>query len=199
MHGRYEHWRDPEKLRRLDHAEREQIMPKAPVIQALRLAAGLRVADVGAGTGYFALPIAVAVGRHGLVEAIDPSPVARGTIHDRAREAGLAQVMVRDGRAEATGLPAQSVDRVLWHALYHEVEDRAAAVAEMWRILKPGGLWVVVDWKPEATEKGPPVEDRVAPAVVVAEATRVGFRLVEEFRPGPVTYGLVLAKPEGTA
>ncbi|MCL6562399.1 MAG: class I SAM-dependent methyltransferase [Firmicutes bacterium] len=196
MHGRYEHWRDPEKLRRLDQADREQMMPKAPVLAALRLEAGLRVADIGAGVGYFALPIAVAVGRHGLVEAVDPSPAARAELGRRAREADLNQVVVRDGHAAATGLEDASMDRILWHAMCHEVPDRHPAVVEMWRILKPGGLWVVVDWKPEPMEKGPPMEDRVAPEVVEKEAASVGFSLLERFKSGPVTYGLVFVKPQ---
>ena len=62
MHRDYQIWHDREHLLRLDNPDREQIMPKTPVLEAVNASLDMRVADIGAGLGYFALPLAVAVG-----------------------------------------------------------------------------------------------------------------------------------------
>lgn len=192
--GRYAQWYDPEHLKRLDDPERERTMPKDPVLHALELETGMRVADIGCGIGYFSLPLAERVGPSGEIVSVDPSPAARNELTRRRDDAKLLQVVVREGTAERTGLPDRHCDRILWHVMYHEVSDREQAIAEMWRILKPKGRWVVVDWIPEPTEKGPPLEDRVSPAVVAEESARVGFTVVKTFAPGSVTWGVILGK-----
>lgn len=195
MHRDYQMWHDREHLLRLDNPDREQIMPKAPVLEAVNATLGMRVADIGAGLGYFALPLAVAVGRAGVVLAVDPSPAAREELTHRAQNAGLSQVEVISGSAEETGLDSNSVDRALWHTMYHEVQHRPKAINEMLRILREGGRWVVVDWKKELTDFGPPAEHRFTADEVVDEVRPYGFREVQRFAPGPVTWGLVFEKP----
>ncbi|MHB1611365.1 MAG: class I SAM-dependent methyltransferase [Sulfobacillus sp.] len=192
MHRDYEMWHDREHLLRLDNPEREQMMPKAPVLEAVDATEGMRVADVGAGLGYFSLPLAVAVGRAGLVLAVDPSPAARDELTHRANAAGLFQLEVMAGSAEDTHLASDSVDRVLWHTMYHEVQHRQQAIAEMKRILRSGGLWIIVDWRKELTEFGPPLEHRFTVDEVVAEVAEQGFQEVSRFQPGPVTWGVVV-------
>lgn len=195
MHRDYQIWHDREHLLRLDNPDREQIMPKTPVLEAVNASLDMRVADIGAGLGYFALPLAVAVGHAGVVLAVDPSPAAREELIHRAQKAGLSQVEVISGSAEETGLDSNSVDRVLWHTMYHEVLHRPKAINEMLRILREGGRWVVVDWRKESTDFGPPKEHRFTADEVVDEVRQYGFREVQRFAPGPVTWGLVFEKP----
>lgn len=195
MERDYQMWHQKEHLLRLDNPDREQLMPKGPVLAALSAELGMRVADIGAGLGYFSLPLAVAVGVSGMVFAVDPSPAAREELTARVKTAAMNQVRVVEGDAASTHLEDASLDRVLWHTMYHEVPDRDQAFAEMMRVLKPGGQWVLVDWQKIETPFGPPLEHRFTVDDVVSEVTRGGFREVRRFEPGPVTWGLVVEKP----
>ncbi len=170
-------------------------MPKGPVLAALSADFGMRVADIGAGIGYFSLPLAVAVGESGAIFAIDPSPAAREELRNRVKTSQLNQITILEGDAASTHLEDASMDRVLWHTMYHEVPDRDQAFDEMMRVLKPGGQWVLVDWQKIETPFGPPLEHRFSVGDVVLEVTRRGFREVRQFEPGPVTWGLVVEKP----
>jgi ubiquinone/menaquinone biosynthesis C-methylase UbiE len=188
-------WLDDEHFRHLHHPDRERWLPKEPVLAMLALAPGMTVADVGAGSGYLTGPLAAAVGQTGVVFAVDPSPAAHRHLAERFGGDEWPQVVRQVGTAEATGLADAAVDRILWHAVFHELADRGRAWAEARRILKPGGRLVVVDWKPELTPMGPPVAERVAAATAAAEAEAAGYRVVERTEPGPATWGLVLERP----
>jgi ubiquinone/menaquinone biosynthesis C-methylase UbiE len=193
--GRPRRWHDDAHLKRLDGPERERWFPKEPVLEMLTLAPGMAVADVGAGSGYLTGALAQAVGPRGVVYAVDPSPAAQRRLAERFDPKDWPQVVRLVGTAEATGLQEASVDRMLWHALFHEIDRREQAWAEARRTLRAGGRLVVVDWKPEPTPMGPPVQERVAAETAVAEAQAAGFRLLARTEPGPATWGLVLECP----
>lgn len=183
-----------EQLKRLQHPDRARIMPPEVVLEHLNAGLGTRVADVGAGLGWLTFPLAVAVGASGRVMAIDPSEDGVSAIRERAAREGLGQIEVLLAPAEDTGLPDNTVDRVVWHTMYHDVSDRPLALREMHRILKPGGRWVIVDWLKEETESGPPLSVRMSAKEVAAEVEGAGFDVVEEWSGGPVTWGLTVAK-----
>ena len=183
-----------EQLKRLQHPDRARLMPPEVVLEHLNAGLGSRVADVGAGLGWLTFPLAVAVGVSGRVLAIDPSEDGMAAIRERARREGLGQIETRLAPAEDTGLPDETVDRIVWHTMYHDVADRPAALHEMRRILKPGGRWVIVDWLKEEMESGPPLHVRMSAKQVAVEVTDAGFSVVDEWSAGPVTWGLTVEK-----
>lgn len=185
---------DRERLRNLERPEREQLMPRAVIIEEMDVSPGMVVADVGAGLGWLTFPLAVAVGASGRVLAVDPSHDGIAAIRERAQEEKLSQVETFIAPAENTGLPESFIDRILWHTMYHDVGDRHQAIKEMYRILKPGGRWIVVDWVKESTDFGPPESVRMSPDEVWNEVRQVGFHKVREWKAGPVTWGVTLEK-----
>jgi len=193
-HHHHHEWTE-EHLRHLEHPDREQWMPRAPVLEAVDARPGDKVADVGAGLGWLTFPLAMAVGASGRVLAIDPSPDAVRALRERSQADHLAQVEVIQARAESTHLPADYVDRVVWHTMYHDVEGRQSAIDEMFRIMKSGARWVVVDWVKDESVNGPPIAIRMHPEEVAGEITAHGFIQVGSFTPGPVTWGLIFEKP----
>lgn len=188
-------WHDPEHLARLLDPRREQWFPRTPILTLLALGEGMVVADVGAGSGYMVPVLATAVGRAGRVIAIDPSPAAREHLLERIGGGLYSHVEVRDGTAAHTGLPDGAVDRVLWQAVFHELPDRAAALDEARRILKPAGRLVVVDWDPATEHVGPPKSERAAREEAERLAQAAGFDVVGQAAPSPAVWALVLERP----
>jgi ubiquinone/menaquinone biosynthesis C-methylase UbiE len=153
------------------------------------------VADVGAGSGYMVQVLATAVGRAGRVIAIDPSPAAREHLLERVAGGLYSHIEVRDGTAAHTGLPDAAVDRILWQAVFHELSDREAAMAEAYRILKPGGRLVIVDWDPATDHVGPPKAERLPRQEAERVALGAGFDVVGQAAPSPAVWALVLERP----
>jgi cyclopropane fatty-acyl-phospholipid synthase-like methyltransferase len=76
----------PQDAHKLDDPERQIWLPVADVVRALAIRPGMRVADVGAGTGYFAIPIARAVGVEGKVYAVDLQPAMLVKLREKLTE-----------------------------------------------------------------------------------------------------------------
>lgn len=151
------------------------------VVAALKLGAGMTVADLGAGTGYFLPRLSQAVGPAGQVLGLDVEPDMVRFMTERAASAKLANVTARQVAFDDPGLAAGSVDRVLIVDTWHHIAAREAYSKKLAAALKPGGFVAVVDFTLE-TEKGPPRQHRIPAEQVVAElvAGGLGARVIEE-------------------
>lgn len=165
------------QAQKLEDPERLVWLPPAEVLSALEIRAGETVADVGAGTGYFALPLAHAVGAGGKVFAVDAQEKMLEWIEAKVEKAGLTNVALVQADAAAATLPDASCDVFLTANVWHELDDRAAVLAEARRVLKATGRIALLDWSPEVERvAGPPLEHRIAAKEVVAEVGEAGFR-----------------------
>jgi ubiquinone/menaquinone biosynthesis C-methylase UbiE len=124
----------------------------AATVARLPLAPGHRVLDLCCGTGASAIPAARAVGPAGQVIGVDVAEPLLALARDRA--AGLPQVQFRYGDATRTGLPAASFDAVVCVFGVFFVPDMPAFVAEMWRLVRPGGTLAITTWGPDLWEPG---------------------------------------------
>ena len=165
-----------EHAHKLDDPERARWLPVDVVVSRLALRAGAVVADVGAGTGYFTLPLARAVLPEGRVFAVDVQPEMLERLRARL-EPGLPVVLVV-GDAAHTTLADGSVDLVFLANVWHEIDDRAAAHFEAFRILRPEGRIAILDWRTDVeSPPGPPLEHRIAASDVAAMLERSGRRV----------------------
>lgn len=174
----------------LDGPARDAWQHPADVIAALRLAPGMTVADVGAGTGYFLPHLSRAVGPGGKVLALDIEPDMIRYMNERAGREGLANVEAHLVPLDDAQLPAGGVDRVLIVDTWHHIDGRVAYAAKLRAGLAPGGAVFVVDFKLEASH-GPPREMRLSPEQVAAELTQGG--LVAEVVPSPLPEQYIVA------
>ncbi len=184
-----------EQLASITRPDRERMMPRGPVLTAMNPQPGEVLADIGAGLGWLSLPLANLVSRSGTVWAIEPSGDAVHELGLIVGAQGLSQLHPIRAFAEDLPLDDASVDGVLWHTVALMMGNRSQALAESFRILKPGSRLVVVDWTPEITAMGPPLEMRVSADVLTREALARGFRVERSFDPGPVTWGRRFFKP----
>jgi len=119
---------------------------EAEAVMALAgVKAGMRVADVGAGEGYYTVRLAPLVGPKGRVLAEDIVPDTRDALSDRVQREKLDNVAVKLGTADNPMLPAQSFDRVFLVHMYHEVQSPYAFLWHVRDGVKPDGLVIVVD------------------------------------------------------
>ncbi len=154
----------------------------------------MNVADVGAGTGYFALPMAARVGPRGCVHAVDVQPEMLALL--RTKVADDSPVVLVTGAAEATTLPDASQHLVLYANVWHEIPQQDAAIAEAERILQWGGRIAIVDWRPDCLPPpGPPPAHRLS-GITVSDALRgVGWRGIRLQRVGAFSYLVTGRKP----
>lgn len=144
---------------------------------------GMRVADIGAGEGYYTVRLAPAVGPRGRVLAEDIVPETHDLLLARVQRENLDNVAVRLGKPDDPMLPPRSFDRVFLVHMYHEVES---PYAFLWRLregLKPDGQVIVVDSNRPTKRHGIP------PDLLKCEFAAVGMQLVRyEPLPGGDAY-----------
>jgi len=131
----------------LEALRRRRSPPEARLAE-IGLAERMKVADIGAGYGYFAFPAAEMVGREGMVYAVEPNPKRAEEISKRVEERGVKNIEVLVAGAEdLAGIPSGEVDAAIAMSSFHHFADEQAALRELRRIVKPGGLVYVRDIK----------------------------------------------------
>jgi arsenite methyltransferase len=122
------------------------------VIAELDLRPGSRVADLGAGAGYFTLRLARAVGPSGVVYAVDTDPDMPSTVAERAVKQGLANVVAVEARPEDPCLP-EAVDLIFLANAYHHIPDPATYFTQLAGSLRPGGRIAVIEALPRGLHR----------------------------------------------
>ncbi len=171
---------DPKSLHKLEAPERGEQFPVDAILDAAGVCGMLNVADIGAGSGYFTLPIARRVAP-GKVYAVDPSTELLEVIRGKLSVDGAPKnVEVVAGEDSATGLAEASCDLIFLCAVWHEIDSHADALLEFGRIAAPNAKLAIVDWSPEAVAPpGPPREHRIARAKVERVLEEGGWGVVK--------------------
>lgn len=120
----------------------------AETVSRLSLAAGHTVLDLCCGAGASAIPAARATGPAGRVLGIDVAEPLLEMARGKAAREGLANVEFRYGDATRTDLPDGSFDAVICVFGVFFAQDMAGFIAEMWRLVRPGGILAVTTWGP---------------------------------------------------
>lgn len=167
---------DPQKRHALHNAEREAKWQPRSLLQDLGIQPGQSVLDLGCGPGFWTLPLAEIVGGTGSVWALDVSQEMLDTLVERKPPAQVQPLLSELPRID---LPDSSIDWIWGAFVIHEVGLLDGLIAEMWRVLHPGGHLAILDWRPDAThDDGPPIAYRVAPSVITQHLQAAGFRKV---------------------
>ncbi len=165
------------------------------IVEKMALGDGMRVIDLGAGSGYMMPWLAAAVSPTGTVMAveIDPTLVSRLQARKKAEKLGNVQVL----RSTVSDLPVSVlVDRILLLNTYPELADPVGMLAALRLRLRPAGRLIIIDYRPDPKVPGPPVSDRLPLSSVVAEARGVGFALAYSFEVLPRQYMAVFVPAE---
>ena len=180
---------DSEKWAKVfDDPKRDAWQKPHEVIQALALKPDAVVADIGSGTGYFAVRFAHMVPK-GRVYGVDTEPDMVKYLSERAKKEGLGNLIALRASPGNPQLP-EKADLVVLVDVYHHIGNREHYFGRLRDSLKPGGRVAVIDFRMDSPE-GPPKAARIAPAKVKAELKQAGYVLDREHGFLPNQYFLV--------
>ena len=158
----------------LDNLPRRVVQPLRSTVDSFHIDAGRTVLEVGPGSGYFSVEVARRVGPEGRLVCVDLQPEMIGALRRRLRRAGATNASPMVGDALDLPLADSSVDCAFLVTVLGEVPDRPKALAELRRVLKPGGILSITETLPDP--------DYQFPDVVRDLCRASGFRLVEHHR-----------------
>lgn len=167
--------------------------PQENVLQ-MGLRDGMKVGDLGAGSGHYARAAAAVVGRSGKVYAIDVQEDVLKHLKLNTHEHHSRTIETVWGDIEKPGgthLRDQSLDALILANALFQIENRYALLAEMKRILRPGGKLLVVDWAGSYGGMGPSPEKVVTERDAEEFFINGGFHKVKSLRAGPHHYGIL--------
>jgi SAM-dependent methyltransferase len=176
-----------------DDPKRDAWQKPHEVIQALSLEPDAVIADVGSGTGYFAVRLANMVPK-GRVYGVDLEPDMVKYLAERAKREKRDNVVAIAGAPDDPRLP-EKADLVLLVDVYHHIDDRERYFRNLRTSLKPGGRIAVIDFRMESPD-GPPRAARIAPQRVIDELDRAGYQVAKRHEFLPNQYFLVF-QPRG--
>ena len=162
------------------------------------LTEGMKVGDLGAGSGHYALAAAHLVGPSGRVYALDVQEDILKHIRDAAKEKKLQNIETIWGDFQYPGgtrLTDHILDAVILSNTLFQVEEKQTAVAEMRRILKPGGKVLVCDWAGSYSGMGPHPEHIVSEHDAEELFITAGFHKTKTWRGGPHHYAILFMSP----
>jgi predicted methyltransferase len=190
----------PENLGQLEGPDRDVWQRPEQIMDALNIAEGSVVADLGAASGWFTIRLASRVGPNGRVYAEDIQPQMIEVIKRRLpRENPNNNVITRLGTAEDPGLPVGALDAVLISDAYHEMARPVQLLRNAAKALKPNGRLAIIEFTKTGGGPGPPMDERVDPERVIREANEAGLHLIAQPDILRYQYMLVFAKPDAPA
>ena len=149
------------------------------VVEALELSPGARVADLGAGGGYFTFRLANAVGPDGVVFAIDVDPEMLTYLEERVAEDQIDNVKVVEATYDDARIPEGGADLVFTVNTYHHISDRQAYFQKLAGSLRPGGRVAIVELNDESWFRRW-FGHNTPPDVIQSEMESAGYRLAAE-------------------
>ena len=185
----------PENLGLLESPDRAEWQKPDQIMDALGIADGSKVADIGPGAGWFTIQLARRVGPNGHVYAEDVQRQMLEAIRRRVSREGLQNVESRLGTETDPNLSRNELDAALMVDVYPEIVERVTFLRNLARALKPNGRIGVVNYKPGGGGPGPAPNEgvRVDSATVEADARAAGLRVLARENL-PFQYLLVLGK-----
>jgi ubiquinone/menaquinone biosynthesis C-methylase UbiE len=169
-----------DQYKKLDSPDRVKILPAREILLRTGLMQGQVMADVGAGTGFFSFPAASIVGKEGRVLATDISQDMLDLIRERMTDENRDIIRIIHPDLNGSDEFVNVVDYLLMCTVLHEVNDPLEMLKDSYRVIKPGGRCVIVEWIKVITDKGPPIGDRIDMAEVSSMLREAGFSSVEE-------------------
>jgi ubiquinone/menaquinone biosynthesis C-methylase UbiE len=155
--------------------DREKKLQVERVMDILGIKEGTHVADIGAGSGWFAVRAAKRVGSTGIVYAVDINPESIAYINRRTQRDSIGNVRAILSNEDDSRLPQSSIDSVLLLKTYHEVAHPVLLLQNLRKSLRSGAKIGIIDRNGKGDDHG------VSRDVVIQEAAQAGYQLQEQY------------------
>ena len=135
------------------------------IVNAAGISPGNTVADFGCGSGYFSIPVAQAVGEEGVVYSLDILPQALEEVQSKAKILGLTNIITKRVNLEnenGSGFGKEELDWVIMKDVLFQNKEKGDIVKEAYRVLKPGGKALIMEWNDSDSSVGPAKELRLS-------------------------------------
>ena len=191
----------PQDLGLLESPDRDQWEKPEQIMDALGVAEGSVVAELGAAGGWFTLQLARRVGPNGVVYAEDIQPAMLEAVGRRMRNENVANVKTVLGTPSDPRLPI-GIDTILISDAFHEMDvpENPTLVVTLLKnagqSLKPQGRLGIVDWTEGDGGPGPAANQRANPEVVIAKAQAAGLQLLLHEEIPPFVYLVVFGRAD---
>lgn len=166
-------------------------------LHAAKLDEGMRVADFGAGSGFFTRAAAREVGEHTSVWAIDVVRELLPRIKNLAEAEGLHNVEVLHGdvsHLSGSNLPEKSIDFCIAANLFFQIEHKHELVDEIRRVLVPSGRALIIDWAGSFGGLGPHPDHVLTKAAGEKLFAERGFTTIGDIPAGAYHWGFLARK-----
>jgi SAM-dependent methyltransferase len=184
---------NPKHLAILNNPDRKKIHDPEVIWNTLELKDAEVLVDIGAGTGFFAMPFADKI-PDGVVYACDTSEVMLDWMKDNLPKKYDGRIILRKTEESVIELDDQIADLVYMMLLHHELNNPQSLLQEAKRLLKPGGKILIMDWAKKETPMGPPMEIRVDADTIEEHMKEAGFNDIKQHDVLPFNSFLVGAK-----
>ena len=175
----------------LENPQRDSEQKPEEVLKAMAIKQGETIADIGAGSGYFAFRFARQVGDSGRVYAVDINSDMVLFMNRKIRDLKLRNVSTVLSAPDDPLLVDNSINRFFICNTWHHVQNRLNYLTLIKKILRPGGQIIVLDYHKRELPVGPPPEMKMAREDVIKEMESGGFKLAQEHTFLPYQYFLV--------
>ena len=179
----------------LDRRERELEEDPDLAMRLIRVQRGSTVADLGAGSGYFTVRLARAVGNDGKVYAVDIQPGMLTLLQQAVTRQRLTNVTPVLATPDDPRLPEASLDLVLMVDVYHELASPQVTLGHLKRALKPGGRLVLLEYRAEDPNVPILPEHKMTKAQVKLEIEHEGFKQQRVYDDLPRQHLIVFTRP----
>ncbi|MFB3926639.1 MAG: class I SAM-dependent methyltransferase [Syntrophales bacterium] len=170
---------DPNKLKKLNNPNRLKDIPPDYLWDKLNMESADVLVEIGAGTAFFSVAL-LKYAKPSKVYTCDVSKI----MIDWVKENIVPKYpCIIPTKTEEHSIPLDDAiaDLIVMINLYHELDDPVLTIGEAYRILKPGGKILIVDWKKQNMTEGPPIQIRCLPEQVIEQLVNSGFNHVKSF------------------
>ncbi|MFD1608718.1 class I SAM-dependent methyltransferase [Oceanobacillus luteolus] len=177
----------PSKANKLIDPKRYELLVPNKIIKDFGVGEGDIVADLGAGNGFFTIPLAEKTKT--IVYAVDIEPKMLELLKERAKKANIDNIQYVLSDLEEIKLDDHSVDKAVISLVLHELPNLQQALKEVKRILKSGGQLYLLEWEEVESEMGPPLHERISSSDMIEILKKQGFAVEMSYSNDSV-YGL---------
>jgi ubiquinone/menaquinone biosynthesis C-methylase UbiE len=183
------------KMAFLDSKQRERLIPPEVLINQMPIHNNHTLLDVGAGSGFFTIPMAKKTLNK--VYAMDPDKHMLSVIEAKAKEKGLHNIELLQETIENLKLQNDSIDFVMASLILHEVKSLTIALTKIFEVLSVGGHLLCLEYeKDDLIIEGPPMSIRIKSEDLEKTLLTLGFDIVKKTKINDAIYTVLAVKTE---